>query len=198
MRPLRCMPFPESRLYRDRDTGSRTLWTGMTMETCQGKRLSVERKIVTLPDGRTLERLVVHPGDAVAMLPIREDGCCYLIRQYRFSIDDTIYEVPAGTIEPGETPLETARRELIEETGMQAENLIPRGYIHTTPGFTDERIHLFEAHGLTPSDIYTRDEDEVIELVRFPMPEVEAMIADGRINDAKTICLVHRCTRRGE
>jgi ADP-ribose pyrophosphatase len=168
----------------------------MTKRVCPGERLSVERKIVTLPDGSTRERLVVHPGDAVAVLPIREDGCCYLIRQYRFSLDASICEVPAGTIEPGETPLETARRELIEETGMQALTFIPRGYIHTTPGFTDERIHLFEAHGLTPSDAYHRDEDEVIELVRFPLAEVEAMIADGRINDAKTICLVHRCTGR--
>jgi ADP-ribose pyrophosphatase len=168
----------------------------MTMEIYRGKRLSIERNIVTLPDGSTRERLVVHPGDAVAVLPIREDGCCYLIHQYRFSLDASICEVPAGTIEAGETPLETARRELIEETGMQALTFIPRGFIHTTPGFTDERIHLFEAHGLTPSDAYHPDEDEVIELVRFPLAEVEAMIADGRINDAKTICLVHRCTRR--
>jgi ADP-ribose pyrophosphatase len=170
----------------------------MTMEIYRGKRLAVERKNVTLPDGSTRERLVVHPGDAVAMLPIREDGCCYLIRQYRYAIGEYIYEVPAGTIDPGETPLETARRELIEETGMQALTFIPRGYIHTTPGFTDERIHLFEAHDLTPADAYHHDEDEVIELVRFPLHEVEAMIADGRINDAKTICLVHRCIRRGE
>jgi ADP-ribose pyrophosphatase len=168
----------------------------MTMEIYRGKRLSVEKKIVTLSNGRTLERLVVHPGNAVAVLPVREDGGCYLIRQYRFSIDDSIYEVPAGTIEPGETPLDAARRELIEETGLQALTFIPRGYIYTTPGFTDEQIHLFEAHGLTPSDTYHRDEDEVIELVGFSLPEVEAMIADGRINDAKTICLVHRCIRR--
>jgi ADP-ribose pyrophosphatase len=166
------------------------------MEIYRGKRFSVEKKIVTYPDGRERERLLIHPGDAVAVLPIGEDGCCYLIRQYRFSLDAFIYEVPAGTIEPGETPLETAHRELVEETGMQALTFIPRGFIHTTPGFTDERIHLFEAHGLTPSDAYHPDEDEVIELGRFPLAEVEAMIADGRINDAKTICLVHRCTRR--
>jgi ADP-ribose pyrophosphatase len=167
----------------------------MTVEIYRGKRLSVERKVVTLPGGSTRERLVVHPGDAVAVLPIREDGCCYLIRQYRFALDRSICEVPAGTMEPGEIPLETAHRELIEETGMQALTFIPRGFIFTTPGFTDERIHLFEAHGLTPSDAYHPDEDEVIERVMIPLAEVEAMIADGRINDAKTICLVHRCTR---
>jgi ADP-ribose pyrophosphatase len=163
------------------------------MELYRGKRLSVEKKMVRLASGREVERVVVHPGDAVAVLPIRGDGCCYLIRQYRYAIDDVILEVPAGTMDAGERPEETAHRELIEETGLQAETFIDRGFILTTPGFTDERIFLFEAHGLSPSCLYQKDEDEDIELLKVPLTDLPIMIRDGRISDAKTIALVYRC-----
>lgn len=162
------------------------------MEIYRGKRLFIDKTIVTLSSGRITERLVVHPGDAVAVLPFLEDGRCCLIRQYRFAIGGYILEVPAGTIESGETPLETAHRELIEETGMAAGIFVPRGYIYTTPGFTDERIYLYEAYGLTPSHTHHPDEDEEIDVVSFPLHEVETMIVDNRICDAKTICLVYR------
>ena len=85
------------------------------------------------------------------------------------------------------------RRELIEETGFEAGTLIGRGFIYTTPGFTDEKIHLFEAGDLTPSDRYSRDEDEYIELIRVSGPDLVKMCRDGRITDAKTISAVFRC-----
>jgi len=163
------------------------------MDLYRGKRLFVEKKMVRLPDGRELERVLVHPGDAVAILPVRADASCYLLRQYRFAIDDFILEAPAGTLNPGERPDETARRELIEETGFQAETLIPRGFIYTTPGFTDERIFLFEAQGLSPSCAYEKDEDEDIEVIRVPLAHLPSMIGEGEISDAKTIALVYRC-----
>jgi ADP-ribose pyrophosphatase len=163
------------------------------MELYRGTRLSIEKREVTLPGGKVVERVMVHPGDAVAILPVIGDASCYLLRQFRFAVGDYIYEAPAGTLNPGESPLNTARRELIEETGFQADTFIPRGFIFTTPGFTDERIHLFEAHTLTPSCEYEKDEDEVIEVVKVTFTELGAMIADGRINDAKTICLAYRC-----
>jgi ADP-ribose pyrophosphatase len=166
------------------------------MEIYHGKRLTVERNSFSLPNGKEVERLVVHPGDAVAVLPVRKDGRYYLIRQYRFAIGEYIYEVPAGTVDPEEAPLDTARRELIEETGMSAEHFVPRGFIYTTPGFSDERIYLYEANGLSPSSSFLADEDEVIEVVSFSGTELEEMIADGRISDAKTICLVHRSIQR--
>ena len=97
------------------------------MELYRGKRLSVEKKMFRLPDGREREKIVVHPGDAVAILPFTDDGGCYLIRQYRFAIDSFIYEVPAGTMEEDEDPEETARRELIEETGFSAGKIITAG-----------------------------------------------------------------------
>lgn len=159
----------------------------------EGKRLSVEKRRVTLPTGGFVERIVVHPGDAVAILPIRGDSAVYLIRQYRYAIDQYIYEAPAGTLNPGEDPLDTARRELIEETGFQAGTFIPRGFIYTTPGFTDEKIHLFEAHSLTPSCEYEKDEDEIIEVQKVEQKELFGMIESGKICDAKTICLVYRC-----
>jgi len=162
------------------------------MEIYRGKRLSIEKREVTLPGGKVVERVMVHPGDAVAILPVIGDASCYLLRQFRFAVGEYIYEVPAGTLNPGESPLDTARRELIEETGFRADMFIPRGFIFTTPGFTDERIHLFEAHTLTPSCEYEKDEDEVIEVVKVTFAELDAMIADGRISDAKTICLAYR------
>jgi ADP-ribose pyrophosphatase len=158
----------------------------------RGKRLRVVKEMYRLPSGREKERVVIHPGDAAAMLPVEGDACI-LLRQFRFAIGEYLCEAPAGTMDPGETPFETAKRELIEETGLSGETFIPRGFIYTTPGFTTERIHLFEVRGLTPSNEYAKDEDEEIEVVRVPVSEVHSMVRDGRICDAKTIALVCRC-----
>lgn len=162
------------------------------MEIYSGKRLSVEKKEIVLPDGTTKERVVVHPGGAVAILPVEGDDC-YLIRQYRFAIDDYILEAPAGTIDEGEDPPETAHRELIEETGMKAETFVSKGWIYPSPGYTDEQIWLYLASDLSPSSEYKMDDDEIIDVVRVPIKDLWPMIADGRIVDAKTICLICRC-----
>ncbi len=162
------------------------------MEIFRGRRLWIETKTITLPTGRTREKVIVHPSGAVAILPVLGDRC-KLIRQYRYAIDQYIIEAPAGTLEQGEDPLATAGRELIEETGFAAKTIDPRGYIYTTPGFTDEKIYLFEARDLLPSQEYSKDEDEVIEVIDVPVGELPAMIRDGRIVDGKTICLIQRC-----
>ena len=158
-----------------------------------GKRLSVEMRAVPLPDGRIKDRVIVHPGNAVAILPRGENDCLYLLRQYRYAIDAYIYEAPAGTMAPGESPHETAARELIEETGFAAGRLIDRGMIFTTPGFSDEQLFLFEAQELFPSSEYEKDEDEIIELIKVNAHEFRSMCLDGRISDAKTLCLAYRC-----
>ena len=96
-------------------------------------------------------------------------------------------------MEEGEDPLTTARRELIEETGFAAGTIIPQGFIYTTPGFTDEKIFLFEARDLSPSQEYEKDEDEVIEVIDVAVSDLPDMIRDGSIVDGKTICLIQRC-----
>jgi ADP-ribose pyrophosphatase len=162
------------------------------MEIFRGKRLWIEKRTIRLPNGIEREKVIVHPSNAVAILPLNGDRC-KLLRQYRYAIDQYIFEAPAGTMEPGEEPLVTARRELIEETGFTAQTIIPKGFIYTTPGYTDERIFLFEAHDLEPSQTYSKDEDEVIEVVDFPIRDLLGMIRNGTIVDAKTICLIQCC-----
>jgi ADP-ribose diphosphatase len=162
------------------------------MEIFRGRRLWIETKEVRIPNGVIKEKVIVHPGHAVAILPFDGDRC-KLLKQYRYAIGQHIYEAPAGTMEPGEDPDTTAQRELIEETGFQAGLLTPKGFIYTTPGFTDEKIFLFEARDLSPSQEFCRDEDEVIEVVDVPIRDLDAMIRNGTICDAKTICLVYRC-----
>ncbi len=162
------------------------------MEIFRGRRLWIEQREVTLPNGLTRQKVIVHPCNAVAILPIDGDRC-RLIRQYRSAIDDYILEAPAGALENDEEPLAAAGRELIEETGFAARSIEPRGFIITTPGYTDEKIFLYEARGLTPSHEYTKDEDEVIEVVDIALRDLPGMIREGTITDAKTICLICRC-----
>ncbi len=162
------------------------------MEIFRGKRLWIEKRTIRLPQGTEREKVIIHPGNAVAIFPV-DNGQCKLLKQYRFAIDQHIYEMPAGTMEPGEEPEETALRELIEETGFTAQTIVPRGFIYTTPGFTDEKIFLFEARNLSPSEEYRKDEDEVIEVVDIPVTDLPAMIRNGAIVDAKTICLIYHC-----
>ena len=162
------------------------------MEIFRGRRLWIETKTITLPTGTEREKVIVHPSNAVAIFPVDGDRC-KLLKQYRYAIDQYIIEAPAGTMETGEEPLATAGRELIEETGFAAKTIEPKGFIYTTPGFTDERIFLFEARGLSPSQEYAKDEDEVIEVIDVAVKDLPAMIRDGRIVDGKTICLIQRC-----
>jgi ADP-ribose pyrophosphatase len=162
------------------------------MEIFRGRRLWIEQRDVRLPNGLDRQKVIVHPSNAVAILPI-EGEWCKLIRQYRYAIDDYILEAPAGVLEKSEKPLEAAARELIEETGFAARTIELRGFIITTPGYTDEKIYLCEAHGLSPSQDYEKDDDEVIEVLDVPVRDLNHMICDGTIVDAKTICLIHRC-----
>lgn len=162
------------------------------MEIFRGRRLWIEQKEVRLPNGLVRNKLIVHPSNAVAILPIEGDTC-KLLRQYRHAIDDYIIEAPAGALEPGEIPEMAAGRELIEETGFAARSIVPRGHIITTPGYTDEKIFLYEARGLSPSQEFDKDEDEVIEVIDVPAKDLLMMVRDGTITDAKTICLVSRC-----
>jgi ADP-ribose pyrophosphatase len=162
------------------------------MEIFRGRKLWIEKRTIRLPNGIEREKVIVHPSNAVAILPLNGDRC-KLLKQYRYAIDQYIFEAPAGTMEPGEEPLVTARRELIEETGFAAKTITEKGFIFTTPGYTDEKIYLFEAHDLSPSQEFGKDEDEVIEVVDFAIRDLINMIRSGTIVDAKTICLIYTC-----
>ncbi|MCQ2362933.1 MAG: NUDIX hydrolase [Acidaminococcaceae bacterium] len=160
-----------------------------TQDVFQGNLLKVKKDIVTLPDGRTADREYIrHPG-AVAVVPILEDGRVVLVKQCRYPLGTVMWEIPAGKLDkgPGEDLLECAKRELSEETGYEAkewEYLFP---IATTPGFSDEIIHLFAAKGLTAHNQHP-DEDEFIACKIFTMDEIKSMIMGGEFFDAKSIC----------
>lgn len=155
-------------------------------------RLVIETKDILLPNGKERKYLFVQPVEAVCILPVDEEYV-YLIRQYRAVIDSYILEVVAGGMDKeGESKEEAARRELAEEARMQAEEIIPRGFVYSSPGFCTEKLWLFEARGLSPCEDLAMDEDEIIEQVKVKRSEVFSMIASGEISDAKTIALLTR------
>jgi ADP-ribose pyrophosphatase len=148
---------------------------------------------VRFPDGSTGELELIRHSGASAVLPVLSamdaaDPQVVLIRQYRYATGRYLLEVPAGRpAYPGEPWDECARRELEEETGLRCGTLQPLGAIWTTPGFTDERIHLFVASDLQPGTV-KRDADEFMELVKIPLSEALKLVRDGEIQDAKTVC----------
>ncbi|MDP6980010.1 MAG: NUDIX hydrolase [Myxococcota bacterium] len=161
----------------------------------KGKFLEMVTEEVALPNGRsaTLD-LIRHPG-ASAIVPFlsTEKGAeqVLLIRQYRHAAGGTIYEVPAGKLEPDEDPELCATRELEEETGYRAGRLERLGEILTTPGFTDEKIHLFAAFELEPAP-QALEADEIIELAPMPLRAALDLIWSGELTDAKSVtALLH-------
>lgn len=155
-----------------------------------GKLIRVQLDEVELPDGRTSTREIVkHPG-AVAVLAFTEEGKLVLVRQYRNPLEKTILEIPAGKLEPGEDPKACAFRELEEETGYRAEDMQPIVSFYTSPGFADEKIHLFEARGLTKGEMRP-DTDEFVEVEELTLEEAYAKMEEGLICDAKTVAAVY-------
>ncbi len=159
----------------------------------RGRIVDLGVDTVRFPDGSTGELEMVRHSGAAAVLPVLTgpdggDPQVLLIRQYRYAAGGYLYEVPAGRPDrPGEPWEECARRELREETGMQAGQLRPLTSIWTTPGFTDEKIHLFLATDLTAGETEF-DADEFVEAVPMPLSRALQMVRDGEIQDAKTIC----------
>jgi ADP-ribose pyrophosphatase len=152
----------------------------------EGKIFDVAVEKVTLPNGVVKNREVVrHPG-AAAMVPILDDGKVVLIKQYRHAIDEFLWEIPAGTLEPDEDPVACARRELTEEIGYEATSLDKLAEILPAPGYTDEHIHIFLAKGLKLAEQKLED-DEVLELQPTAFATALEMIVAGEIQDAKTI-----------
>jgi len=157
----------------------------------QGRVVDLRIEEVGLPNGymATLE-IVHHPG-AAAIVAVDDAGAVVLIHQYRHAVGGFIWEVPAGTLAAGEAPQACAERELREETGLVGADWLPLGSIVTTPGFCDERIHLFLARELSAAT-QVLDQDEVLTVSRVPLSRAIAMIRDGEIGDAKSIAALHR------
>ena len=154
-------------------------------------RVRVATERVTLPNGNSVELDIVHHPGAAAVVPFVSASEVLLIRQYRFAAGGTILEVPAGKLDPGESPARCAARELEEEAGCRAGRLVELGWIWTTPGFTDERIFLFAAFDLEPV-AHRHDPDEVIEPVRVSLDEALALVWRRELNDAKSaLALLH-------
>jgi ADP-ribose pyrophosphatase len=163
----------------------------------RGKVLHVNLDRVELPGGAVTDLEVIrHPG-AAAVVPIHEDGSVTLIRQWRHAAGGFILEVPAGKLDHRESPESCALREVVEEAGIRAGALHPLGWIFTTPGFTDEKIHLFAATGLTAA-AQTLEADEVIEVLRMPLSEALRLAATGGIRDGKSLCALFRVAQELE
>lgn len=177
------MKTPAERLGK---VGSTRVYTGRVIN------LDIDR--VYFPNGTVGELEIIRHSGASAVVPFLgdpegPDPEILLIRQYRYAADGFIYEIPAGRLEPGEPPAECARRELREETGCAATRLDHLFTMYTTPGFTDEKIHLFIATGLTRGET-ALESDEFVEVTPFPISKVLEMIRDGVISDSKTALAV--------
>lgn len=138
------------------------------------------------PDGFEIQRAIVkHAGSAVIM-PVDAGGRILLIRQYRLPARRFLWEIPAGRVDPGETTLKAARRELREETGLKARKMTRLASFYASPGFLEEKMTIYLAEDLTEGEQETM-EDERIELQWTPAKELDRLIREGKINDAKTI-----------
>lgn len=160
----------------------------------RGSVLDVREDVVRYPDGSIGTLEVVRHGGAAAALPVYGPGewdggtepAVLLLRQYRYMGGGMLWEIPAGRLEPGESPEACARRELEEEAGLLAGELIPMASLLTTPGFTDEVIHVFAATGLARGRAVP-EPHEFLERCEMPLREAWAMVRSGEIVDAKTV-----------
>jgi ADP-ribose pyrophosphatase len=160
----------------------------------EGRFISVRRDEIDYPDGvhKTWD-VVLHPG-AVAVVPLTKEGHLILVEQWRRAIGKITLEIPAGVIDPGETPEESAQRELQEEIGHKAGELIPLGLYYSSPGVYTEKVYLFFAKNLIESQLEGEDTDE-IDRHTIPFDKALQLIEDGTICDAKTALGILRVGR---
>jgi ADP-ribose pyrophosphatase len=161
----------------------RTLWKGLVVAL-------EEMEVLVGSRGWHTYQVVRHPG-GVAVLPLHDDGTVTLIRQLRPAADAFLLELPAGRLHPGEAPVACGARELLEETGLSARELVPLGSFLPSPGVFDERIHLFLGRGLSQGEAEPEAYEE-IETVRLPFAEALRQAREGEISDGKTIVALLR------
>ena len=152
----------------------------------EGRVFKLVRENVTLENGVTIDLDIIHHPGASAIVPLTENNTLLMIKQYRHATGGFIWEIPAGTLDPKETPLQCAKRELIEETGFSAKAWQKLGGITPLPGYSDERIHIFLATDLTPAS-QDLDMDEILHVHRVSFDNAVRMVHRGEIEDGKTI-----------
>jgi ADP-ribose pyrophosphatase len=157
-----------------------------TRRVYEGKVVNLRVDDVELPDGAHSKREVVEHADSVAIVPVLDDGRIVLIRQFRLPAGGVLLEIPAGVVDPGESPAQCAQRELAEEIGYEAAHLELLFSMYLAPGYCSELIHLFVATGLTPAH-RAPEADEFIEPLVVTPQQARSLIDDGAIRDAKTI-----------
>ena len=169
-----------------------------TRQIYKGRIVDLRLEEITLPNQVTMTiEMIRHPG-AAAVVPLDDEGQVTLIHQFRHAAGGFIWEIPAGKLDGGEEPIACAARELQEEVGLAAGELIHLGSILTAPGFCDERIHLFLARALMPAE-QCLEQDEVLSVSRVPLRRALEMIRSGEIEDAKTIAgLYHAAAYVGD
>jgi len=142
-----------------------------------------------------IREIAVHPGGAV-IVPVKDDGKIILVKQFRYPIQKTLIELPAGKLEKGEDPLVCATRELEEETGYRSKTIKKLGEIYTAPGYCTEVLYIYSAMQLIPGN-HNREEGELgMEIMELSIEEIEKLISSGEITDAKTIVGIHYLKNR--
>jgi ADP-ribose pyrophosphatase len=163
-------------------------------EIYKARQFSLFSEKITLPNGVDTEiAFVRHPGSTV-IVPLFEDGTIGLIKQYRHPVNDYIFEIPAGTMKPGEIPQNCAKRELEEEIGYAAGKIIALGWTFLLPAYSDECSYVYLAKDLTKT-AQKLDHDEIIQVFRFSMPKIQDMIDQDKIVDALSILAIYRAMR---
>ena len=160
----------------------------------KGVIVDVTTDMIELPNGAISMREVVHHPGGVCVAAVDGDGMISLVRQFRFPFGEHLWELPAGKLERGEEPLPAAKRELSEETGLEAENWTLLGKLYTSPGFSTETLYLYLATGLCQGKAHP-DPNEFLDVDRVPLTELLRRIENGEISDAKTVAGALRAER---
>ncbi len=151
----------------------------------EGKILTLRCDDASLPDGRACKREIIEHSGGACVLFVK-DGKVLLVRQYRYAYGESIYEIPAGKLEKGEDPMQAAARELEEEGGVRADELRLLYIVYPTPGYTNEKIYVYEAISARETQAHL-DEGEFLDVEYLPLERVREMLKKGEIRDAKTI-----------